>query len=214
MDPKKVVSTFSDHFSMLLLADSHASLIGQDLAREGTNTVALRGGKVGHGRKYLEQNQFFGGKLTHLFLLLGGNDCDNNCPTQVVAALEQLIYDVVKFNRQLVVVTGTFIPRRGSWGGENGFIQRVWKVDELIKKCGQNHHHYVTDVFFDDCGEGGIAKLRSELYTWDSTHLNGKGRTIFLDLLRFLIEAANRQDFTGQYVWGYKESQRRAMWKF
>ena len=213
-DGKRITETIDDKFDWLLVGDSHASYLGSDLARHGINCVSIRGGRIQHARNYLESHDYCREKMSALFLLLAGNNLDNEPPSGVATQMENLVYDIVTYNPTCVVITGTVVPRSSSLGGEDGFINRSEKFDSELSQWGENHHHFLSDLFVDDCDKTGRGKIRSDLFIGDKTHLNKQGRTLLLDQILFVVEAVNRGEFAGRKEWGYKHSSRATLWKF
>ena len=180
----------------------------------GFNTVCISGGGFQHARAYLEGHDFFRDKLTALFLIMGGNDLERDCPSGVASTIEDLVYDVIRVNPGAVIITGTVVPRYSALGGENGFITRSEKYDGAISQWGTSHHHFLSDLFVDESDRLGMGRIRSNLYVSDKVHLNKKGRDLFLQQVQYLVECVNLDDFTGRKEWCYGMTKRATMWKF
>ena len=128
--------------------------------------------------------------------------------------MEDLVFEVIKRNPECTVITGTFVPRRSSDGGENAYVIRSERYDDALKQWSHFHHHFVTDLFIDESDANGLAKLRRNLYFRDYVHLNGLGRNVYLELLGFVITSANFNDYSGCQEWPFKGKKRSATWKF
>lgn len=213
LEAKKIVVKQNPAYTWWSLADSHTSLIGDKIFLNGVNSASIRGGRVSHIRMFLEKHGFFKGKMSHVFLTCGGNDLDGGVPARVANELLDLIYEIRKFDKNCTVITGTIISRRGTYDNEDAYIKKVYELDtQMVQTMG--HHHFLTDVWVDDCDRNGPAKLRKELYIYDGIHLNPAGREILLDVFMFLIGSANRGDYSNRKYWNYKGSTRSIFWKF
>ena len=173
----------------------------------------MRGGRIHHIRRYLREHGWLMG-TKYFFLMIGGNDLTDNLPTKVATDLEDLVFDLRQNNKDVVVITGTIIPRAGSCGNRSAFVDKCFAVDSLMTQWGLQHHHFLCDAFFADAGAGGPGGIREEFYIHDLVHLNKGGRDILLDLIEFLIMSVEKNNYSGNFGWGSDETARQVLWKF
>ena len=195
------------------MGDSHLSMVGKTLEINAVNSVSIRGGRIQSIRKYLEGKGWLKG-VNYFFILGGGNDLDGGSPAKVATELEDLVFDLRQKNQDVVVVTGTIIPRGGAVDNQATFVDKVFRVDSLMSQWGVHHHHFLSDIFFADAGPGGPGGIREELFIYDRTHLNKQGRELLIEAFEFLIMSVETNNFTGRHSWGTEETARSIMWKF
>ena len=88
--------------------------------------------------------------------------------------LENLVYDLKQANQDCVVVTGTILPRKGTFDDEEAYIEKVFKVDSLLSLT---HLHFLVDAFYGNSGAGGgcQTKKRTIHTRWGSSECFWEG---------------------------------------
>ena len=188
-------------------------MVGKTLELNSVNSVAIRGGRIQNIRKYLEGKGWLKG-INYFFILAGGNNLDGGSPAKVATELEDLVFDLRKNNKDVVVITGTIIPREGAVDNQATFVDKVFWVDSLMSQWSVDHHHFLCDVFFADAGAGGPGGIREEYFIHDKTHLNKQGRDVLFEAFEFLIMSVETNNFTKRFGRGTEETARSIMWKF
>ena len=209
---KKVTARCSDSFGWCTIGDSHNSKLLNFYNTHGISAVAISGGWVRHGRKFLRSSLVNIGKVTCYFMFLNGNDLSSRKSLKSICAdVSRMIKQIRATNPDALVVTGTPVPR----GENDAFISRSECLDARITQYIPNHHHFITDLFVGDPDVvTGKVTPRLELYINDKTHLGYNGLSAYKELLSYVIESVNNASFTGgRWIDSFGVS-RSVFWKF
>ena len=216
IEGKRLQANLSDAYTWLAVADSHFQFLLPFLAKFGVSGVAISGGQIWHMKKYLECHNFFKGRVNGIFIFAGGNDIARRegALTKVVGDMKDLVLSIAKVNNGCTIVTNTFIPRATGRDGGDGFLSLCERVDGMISQWSVKHHHVLNNVMVADKDRYGKVGIRSELYGRDLTHLNGAGRKAYEQVLEFIFDSVNRDDFKGRREIPCGDSYRTVLWKF
>ena len=224
---KKITTSINNSFEWLNLSDSHGSLMGPYLCKNGVNNVAVSGGLFEHLHRYVIRENFFKKNISAVILLAGGNDLamGNRTPENIASQLMEFIKQFSMRRPKCIVITGTVIPRASQWDyswGDN-FIKKIQVLDGCMKQVTGTHHHWLSDVFIDEPvgfdgprdsknsdhlhsfhdpvykGQETWGKVnpKLDLYGSDFTHLNQKGRGILEEIYSFIFDSLVGGEFWG-----------------
>ena len=124
------------------VTDSHHSLLLQFHATNGVKCSAIRGGRILHTRKLLENC-----RSNCVVILAGGNDLVDCDPVLVVQETMRLVRDIVRRDGAKCIITGSVIPRAA-----RDFVGKAREFDLMIEQGDLTHHHFETDLFIDGTG--------------------------------------------------------------
>ena len=222
----------SDHWAFVTSSHYAPEHRQKYIRKMGAGVVAIRGGCIEHAARLLRKHNFLKGQIDCIFLFLGGNDLAQFA-TPVLHIADRfmaLVSDILAGNDGCKVITASVIPRQPDRSLRKGakFLERSEIFDQGVWQAQRGrHHHFMTDFLIGKRmtewpnGKKLYDSVDTNLYEdRDYTHLNWDGHKRYEEVLDFVIDCVNRDDYTSEKkffleAWdGSRDEFRTGLWKF